>query len=132
MNPTEIKDYITIGLTCILIIMYLITFLLRKSSNKKAAKLADKVEESASRILAIKKLAENYMALAEQFLEFSGEDKKQWVTSHIKEECIQNGITYDDDEISKSIEELINFSKKVNPSDNHRIEQANEEEQANE
>ena len=127
LNWTEIKELVYLVLVVISIILSIVAWILRKSSNKKAQNIAANLEGLASNALSINNLAQKYITLAEQFIEYSGDDKKQWVISHIKEECINAGIKYEDATIDKAIENLIAFSKKVNTNDIKRIEQQEEE-----
>lgn len=51
---------------------------------------------------------------AEQYKNFSSEEKKEYVKTKFNQYCIENGYEYDDKMTDNNIEELIAFSKKVN------------------
>ena len=53
----------------------------------------------------------------EKFRAFSSEEKKQYVETKFNQYCIENGYDYDDGLTDENIEELIDFSKKVNGRD---------------
>lgn len=54
------------------------------------------------------------MEIAETFINYSGEEKKEYVMTKINQYAIENGIAYDASLISEKIEELIALSKQVN------------------
>ena len=54
------------------------------------------------------------MEIAEKYLNYSGEEKKQYVLTKINQLAIENGIIFNAEEISAKIEELIVLSKEVN------------------
>lgn len=122
-NLTEIKDWVSIALIVVAIVLFVFSWILKKSKNKKLQEVATKLESAAATALAIKNTAQTAVALAEQFIDYSGEDKKQWAKTYIKEYCIEHGISYSDDTLDSVIEELIGFSKKVNATEQKRIEE---------
>ena len=81
--------------------------LLAKSKNKKAKKIAESM-------LSVINACNNAVEIAEAFVNFSGEEKKAYAMTLVKEYCIQNNIEINNDEISNSIENLISISKIVN------------------
>jgi hypothetical protein len=76
--------------------------------------------------IAKKKLKNNYvlldaiaplMEIAEEFTNYSGEEKKEYVMTKANQFAIENGIEFDQKAVSEKIEEMIKLSKTVN-SDN--------------
>ena len=51
---------------------------------------------------------------AEGYVNYNGQDKKEWVKTKVNQFCIENKITYDDMTVDKIIESLIELSKSVN------------------
>lgn len=54
------------------------------------------------------------MEIAEKYVNYSGEEKKQYVLTKINQLAIENGVHFNAEQISTKIEELIVLSKKVN------------------
>lgn len=57
------------------------------------------------------------MQEAEKFVNYSSEEKKQYVLTKFNQYCIDNNITYEKELTDNNIETLIDFSKKVNGND---------------
>lgn len=54
------------------------------------------------------------MEIAETYLHYDGVEKKEYVMTKVNQFALENKITFNTEEISKKIEELIKFSKQVN------------------
>lgn len=100
----EAKEIITFIIP--LIISFVIV-LSRLFKNKKLKKLAQN-------LLEIEKGVKEYMCQIEDFKNFTGEDKKEWVKTKVNQYCINNGIEYDETLVDEFIETFIKFSKTVN------------------
>ena len=117
----------SVALTMLVIILSIVTVILKKSNNKKAQAIADKIKKATEAIITVKSVIQTFMVEAEQFINYSGLDKKSWVITKTKEYCIKNSIAYDDALIESTLESLIQFSKRVNASDEKKEEVAEEE-----
>lgn len=120
MQLSEIRDMIAIGLTALAVILFVVAWILKHFKNKKAKKIAKSLESAAHTALQIKNATQSFIAKAEDFIDYDGNDKAQWVITNVKEYCIENNIPYNVDDIRKNIEEFISFSKKVNAGDKKR------------
>lgn len=80
------------------------------AANAKNKKLKRKAENWAK----IAKAAQIYVADAEQFLNFAGTEKKEWVITKINQYAIDKGIEFDVRLASALIEDIVQLSKKVN------------------
>lgn len=100
----EVYDYLIIALS-ILIPFILLLFKLTK--NNKLRKLYHN-------LLIIKGVVKKNMYTAEEFFNYAGQDKKEWVKTKVNQYCIENGIKYDENEVETSIEEFIEVSKTIN------------------
>ena len=89
---SQICKIASIILTAIVIILSVITMLLKKSNNKKAQEIASKLEHATSGIITVKNVILEFMEQAEQFVNYTGRDKKSWGITKTKEYCIRNGI----------------------------------------
>lgn len=81
--------------------------LLAKSRNKKARTIAESM-------LEVLKYTKEAVKIAEEYTNFSGEEKKAFATTLVKQRCIEDGIKINEDEISTDIENIINISKTIN------------------
>lgn len=109
------------------IILGIVTVILKKSKSKKVQEIASKLEQATSNVITVKNIILDFMKQAEQFINYTGSDKKSWVITKTKEYCIKNKITYDDSLIESTIESLIEFSKSVNAPDDKVIEMVENE-----
>lgn len=123
----SIWGYVSIILFVIAVVFLIIALILKKSKNAKVRDVASKIEAAATGVIKIKSIIQNFMQTAEDFVAWSGEDKKNWVITNTKEYCITNQIAYDEELINSTIEALIQFSKKVNANEVKKIEVAKEE-----
>lgn len=81
--------------------------LLAKSKNKKARTIAESM-------LEVIDFCKDAVRIAEEFTNFSGEEKKAYATTLVKQKCIEEGIKINDTEISNDIENIISISKNIN------------------
>ena len=77
------------------------------SKNKKWAKRAEQYNMIQKEILS-------YIPLAEQFINYEGKDKKEWVLTKVNQFCLNNGIAYDDIKATELLEHAIKLTRDVN------------------
>ena len=100
-----------------------ILFLKKFVKNKKLKKVLEKAEEVTKEIIP-------YVMEAEKFINYTGEEKKNYVMTKLNQFAIKNNIKFNEEEASKKIEELVALTKQVNvakPSiniSNEKIEEA--------
>lgn len=110
----NLKLIISLGAPMLGFLSTTIIVLKKYVKNNKLRKALEKSEEIINKIIPC-------VAEAENHLNYSGEEKKEYVMTKINQYAIENGITFDKEVISTKIEELIELSKKVNtgaPSEN--------------
>lgn len=56
----------------------------------------------------------NLIMKAEEFISYSGLEKKEWVKTALKIYCIENNILFDADKFEAEITNLVDLTKKVN------------------
>ena len=105
-------SYETITTMCALLgaVLSLMGFVLSqlaKSKNKKAKTIAESM-------LSVVNACSKAVEITEQYVNFTGEEKKAYAMTLVKEYCIDNGIKINVDEISNNIENIITLSKIVN------------------
>lgn len=103
----NIKDIIGIIATAIPLIIAVATFVAKNSKNKKLAKLAENIN-------LITREVQKYVIAAEQFINYSGADKKEWVKTKVNQFAIAHKINYDEELVSNLIEEIVGLTKRVN------------------
>ena len=67
--------------------------------------------------MALKELSSVLQSLimdAEQFVNFSGEEKKEYVLTKANRYAIENNIPFDESAVDNEIEKIVNLSKNVN------------------
>ncbi|HEY8364061.1 MAG TPA: hypothetical protein VIK84_00695 [Haloplasmataceae bacterium] len=100
----EIKEILAI------IIPVIIGFIVLVSKLTKSTKL----KKLAQNLIEVEKITRDYICNAEKFLNYSGQDKKEWVKTKVNQYCIENDIKYEENVIDDIIENLIVLSKTVN------------------
>lgn len=84
-----------------------LTFLTKFLKNAKAKKLAENIIKIGNAVLPI-------IEKAETFLNYTGEEKKNYVMTEAAKYAISQGIRFDDELVSDKIEELVELTKAVN------------------
>ena len=100
----ELREIIVAVVPVIVSIIFLASML---TKSKKLRKLSDDM-------IKIETVIKEYMTGAEEFLNFSGKEKKEWVKTKVNQYCIENGIPYADGLVDDLIENLIYLTKNVN------------------
>lgn len=103
----EIKMYVSYITPILTIICSFLIFIKNKIKKKQVRKVIENKEELMKKIIP-------YIEEAEKFINFSGEEKKEYVMTKLKGYAIDCGIDFDENGISDKVEELIELSKKVN------------------
>ena len=84
-----------------------VTFLAKFIKNAKAKKVAENIVKIGNAMIP-------YIQEAETFLNYSGEEKKQYVMTKANQFAIDNNIPFNAEAVSDKIEELIGLTKQVN------------------
>ena len=91
-----------LGLLCTTIV-----FLKKFVKNKKLKKVLEKAEEITKEIIPC-------IMEAEKFVNYTGEEKKNFVMTKLNQLAIINNIKLNEEEISNKIEQLVSLTKEVN------------------
>ena len=94
------------------LLITLLTFIVKYCRSSKARKMAEQAIEVANAVLP-------YIEQAEKFVNFSGEEKKEYVMTKANQYAIQNNIKFDSAAVSQKVEELITLTKQVNVKSRH-------------
>lgn len=102
-----IEKIVTIVSACIGLLATITGFLVPLVKSVKAK----------NRLVAINKLTTELQTLiidAEAFVNFSGEEKKEYVMTKANRYAIENKIPYNEADVSQKVEDLVALSKEVN------------------
>lgn len=98
---------ISLAGTVISLIIAVITFIAKFLKSEKAKTTAEKVVQICDEILPLIKQAE-------QFVNFSGQEKKEYVMTLMRKYALDNGISFDFGMLAEKIDDLVDFTKNVN------------------
>lgn len=104
---SQIEEIITIISAALGLIITITGFLIPLVKSTKAKKS----------LIAVNKLTgalQNMVIEAEKFVNYSGEEKKQYVMTKAYKYAVENKIPYDENAVSEKIEDLVALSKQVN------------------
>jgi hypothetical protein len=100
----EIREILVVTIPLIIGFLILISKILKSS----------KLRVVAENYIDVEKVVKDFMSNAENFLNYNGTDKKEWVKTKVNQFCIENGIPYKDDMVNIIIEQFICLTKSVN------------------
>lgn len=112
----DISNIVSIGVFALSVISTVVSIFISKFKNKnKLEDYKSETDRSKKVISLISEIIPKAMSFAEK-TGVGGENKKLLALSKILIDCMNNGIEYSgvSDNIDKTIEELIKFSKEVN------------------
>lgn len=98
---------LSIAGTVLSLVILCISFLIKLLQSIRARK---KEQEQTTLLDAVAPIVE----LAENFIGYSGAEKKEYVMTKVNQFAIENGIEFNSELVSQKIEELIDLSKHVN------------------
>ena len=84
----------------------------------KAKKNAEKIVQALSGFELLCNEIQPLVRKAEQFRNFSGAERKEWVMTQLRVFALQNSITFDENAISEKVEEIVKTTKEVNVNTN--------------
>lgn len=103
----EIEIILSLLGTCLGLTITVLTFLVKGRKSIKGKKTAESLLEVCNILMP-------YITQAEKLVNYSGKEKKEYVLTKANQYAIENGIKFNELEISEKIEELIGFTKEVN------------------
>lgn len=103
----HLKLLLSFAVTVLGLLISTLTFLIKSIGNAKAKKKASELLELCNVLLP-------YMEKAEKFVNYTGEEKKEYVITQVNRYALENGIKFDYNVVSSKIEEYIELSKEVN------------------
>lgn len=107
MNLESIKEYLSVFGTLLGFLCTFLVFLKNKIKNKRVKKIIEKTEKITKTIIPT-------IIEAEQFDDYTGIEKKEYVMTKLQEYAISFGIKFDSQSLSDRVDELIELTKNVN------------------
>lgn len=114
----SVKDILTIIGTALPLLAALLTFLIKFVKNEKAKKFL--VET-----LKITTILQPLIVKAEEFIDYTGAEKKEFVLNNLTKFAAENNIAIDVERVSMLIDELVKTTKKVNVATDEAITPTN-------
>ena len=106
----KLEVIISLAGTAVGFLVTAITFLVKFIKNAKAKKIAEQTVKIGNAVLL-------YIKQAENFLNYSGAEKKEYVLTKANQFAIAQGIAFNAVAVGEKIEELVKLSKEVNKRD---------------
>lgn len=103
----NLEIILSVAGTALGLLVTTVTFLAKFIKNAKAKKAAENIVDISNALIG-------YIEEAETFLNYSGEEKKQYVMTKANQFAIESGIKFDAEAVSAKIEELVGMTKQVN------------------
>lgn len=103
----EVELILSIAGTALCFLVTAITFLAKFVKSAKAKKVCEQAIEIGNAVIP-------YIEEAENFLHYSGTEKKAFVMTKANQYAIDNGISFDQEAVSQKVEELVKLTKEVN------------------
>ena len=100
----EIIDIIAVALPLVISLIVVIAKLTKNT----------KLKNVSENLIEVEIVVKRFMESAESFINYSGNDKKEWVKVKVNQYCIENGIPYNDSIVDSLIERFIELTKTVN------------------
>ncbi|MCH5151039.1 MAG: hypothetical protein J1F65_00035 [Clostridiales bacterium] len=103
----NIEKILALISACLGIIITATGFLIPLVKNAKAKRTLEILNMISNEV-------KGFIVEAEQFVNYSGTEKKQYVITRVNQLAIENKWKFDEDVVSEKIEEMISISKSVN------------------
>ena len=103
----NLEIILSVAGTALGLLVTTVTFLSKFIKSAKAKKIAENIIKIGNAMIP-------YIEQAENYVNFSGEEKKQYVMTQANQFAIENGIAFDAEAVGEKIEELVDLTKKVN------------------
>lgn len=101
------KDILAVCIGAVPFVISTVTFLIKFIKNKK-------VKAGLQKTLQLMEAIQPLIIQAEEFVHYTGSEKKQFVMTQAHQFAIDHGMSFDREEFSQRIDELVATTKKVN------------------
>lgn len=115
MNNETLKIIVTLVSTLLPLLGTITTLVIKLSRSEKVKKNAKTLNFWLEEV-------SKWVKEAEKFLNYSGEEKKNFVENKVMQECLDKKMKYDKDKISEIIEKVVMLSKEVNQREKDKLD----------
>ena len=122
MNISEILTWVVFGLS---FLSGLVSILIPYLKTAKAKKNAECVVKALTGMEVIINSIQPLVIKAEQFRNFSGAEKKEWVMTQLRILALEKNLIVDEKLVSDKVEEIVATTNKVNVSIDKTVENSN-------
>lgn len=122
MNISEILTWVIFGLS---FLSGLVSILIPYLKTAKAKKNAECVVKALTGMEVIINSIQPLVIRAEQFRNFSGAEKKEWVMTQLRIIALEKNLIVDEKLVSDKVEEIVATTNKVNVSIDKTVENSN-------
>ncbi len=98
---------LSLAVTALSLLAACVSFAVKLVKNVREKMSAKKYDELMESVAPVMEIAENHTGL-------KGHDKKEYVLEKVSEYAERNGLKFEAEAVANRIEELVEFSKKVN------------------
>ena len=102
----KILESVSLG-TAVSFLVTALTFILKFIQSAKAKRVAEQTIKIGNAVLP-------YIKQAEEFIHYSGTEKKEFVMTKANQFAIEQGIPFNFEIVSQKVEELVKLTKEVN------------------
>ena len=103
----NLETILAVTATAVGLLITAVTFLMKFLKSGKAKKAAEGILQISNAVLP-------YIKQAEELINYSGEEKKDFVMAKANQFAAEIGVPFDAEQVSAKIEELILLTKTVN------------------
>ena len=114
ISMENIEKILAIISACLGIIITATGFLIPLVKNAKAKRTLEILNKISNEV-------KDFIVEAEQFVNYSGAEKKQYVMTRVNQLAIENKWKFDEEVVSEKIEEMITISKRVNQREQDKV-----------
>ena len=122
MNISEILTWVVFGLS---FLSGLVSILIPYLKTAKAKKNAECAVKALTGMEVIINSIQPLVIRAEQFRNFSGAEKKEWVMTQLRILALEKNLIVDEKLVSDKVEEIVATTNKVNVSIDKTVENSN-------
>lgn len=115
MNISDILTWVVFGIS---FLSGCVSILIPYLKTAKAKKNAEKIVNALSGFELICENIQPLVVKAEQFRNFSGAERKEWVMTQLRIVALQHSIAFDENAVSEKVEEIVSTTNKVNVNKN--------------
>ncbi len=112
-----LKMILSIAAGALPFIITTLTYMIKFIKNKNAKKILNGV-------LSVTEQLQPLIVQAEKFTHYSGEEKKQYVLTRVRQFAMENNLRFDETAVSEEIDEIVATTKRVNAREKDKLMEA--------